>query len=89
VVDVAEQVRRAVAGDQWARVRLLLHPYLRWELPDGTELRGRVRVLELLHATGPPDPPRTVELRDGQVYRWLQDDRAGGGRHAASPTIDA
>ena len=89
MVDVVEQVRRAVADEQWARVRLLLHPYLHWELPDGTYLRGRLRVLALLHETGPPDPPAKVELRDGQVYRWVLDDRAHRGRRAAPGEIDA
>jgi hypothetical protein len=70
--EVAGRVRAAIDGQDWDRVRLLLHPYLHWQLADGAILRGRVKVLALLQETGPPDPPGQVELRDGQVYRWTR-----------------
>ena len=57
-------------GD-WDRLRPLLHPYVRWT--DGAvTLRGRTRVLEHLHGCPTPRPPRDVEVRDGQVYRWTR-----------------
>ena len=58
------------AGD-WAEVRPLLHPYLRWT--DGAvSLRGRTVVLDHLRNRPTPRPPREVEVRDGQVYRWVR-----------------
>ncbi len=58
-----------VERQQWHDVRPLLHPYLRVE--DGAvSLRGRHQVLDHLRAHPTPKPPRDVEIRDGQVYRW-------------------
>jgi len=58
------------AGD-WAALRPLLHPYLRWT--DGAVvLRGRTSVLAHLRDHPTPRPPRDVEVRDGQVYRWTR-----------------
>lgn len=55
----------------WAGVRPLLHPYLRFQ--DGkVAVRGRARLLELLVASPTPRPPRAVEVRDGQLYRWVR-----------------
>ena len=55
----------------WDGVRPLLHPYLRFH--DGkVEVRGRSRLLELLVASPTPRPPRMVEIRDGQIYRWVR-----------------
>ena len=59
----------------WEILRLLLHPYLHWTRADGRVIRGRVKVLALLHDDPPASPPRVTELRDGQVYRW--DSRSG------------
>jgi hypothetical protein len=56
-------------GDREA-VRLTLHPYLHWTLEDGTTVRGRCDVLELLADGRVPAPPSLVEARDGQIYRW-------------------
>ena len=67
--DAAARVRSAVAGGDRAGLRLLLHPYVRWTLVDGSVARGRNAVLAMLE-DGVPDPPAEVELRDGQVYRW-------------------
>ncbi len=66
----ADRVRAAAAAGDWDAVRLLLHPYLHWTGRDGSVLRGRRNVLAMLTETGVPDPPGSVELRDGQVYRW-------------------
>jgi hypothetical protein len=58
------------AGD-WAALRPLLHPHLHWT--DGAVvLRGRATVLHHLRERPTPRPPRAVEVRDGQVYRWLR-----------------
>ena len=66
----AHTVLDAVAAEDWEAVRLALHPYLHWEEPGAPPVRGRTRVLERLRDGPPPAPPRSVELRDGQVYRW-------------------
>ena len=61
----------AVDSQQWAEARELLHPYLHFT--DGsTRLRGRTQVLAHLRAHPTPRPPTTVEIRDGQVYRWVR-----------------
>ena len=52
-------------------LRLKLHPYLHWETPDGRTLRGRRSVLAELEGGTPVTEPRAVELREGQIYRWL------------------
>lgn len=52
-------------------LRLKLHPYLHWETPDGRTIRGRRNVLAELEGGTPACEPRAVELRDGQIYRWL------------------
>lgn len=55
----------------WAAAQELLHPYLHWT--DGeVSLRGRRRVLAHLAAAPTPRPPAQVEVRDGQVRRWLR-----------------
>jgi hypothetical protein len=69
-VDVASAALAAVRDQDWPALRLLLHPYLHWTLPDGTVLRGRRNVVAMLETTGAPCPPAAVELRDGQIYRW-------------------
>jgi len=63
----------AAAGDRdWGRLKPLLHPYLHWTGPDGETIRGRVNVLRQLGRWPPPGPPARYELRDGQIYRWVQ-----------------
>ena len=61
----------AVARGDGEALRLLLHPYLRWRQEDGNVLRGRRNVLAMLQGADPPALPSQVELRDGQVYRWV------------------
>ena len=68
---VGEAVRDAIAGGDGEGLRLLLHPYLHWTCEDGTVLRGRRNVLAMLEQADPPGLPSDVELRDGQVYRWV------------------
>lgn len=61
----------AMDAGEWGELRDLLHPYLHWT--DGElSLRGRTRVLDHLRAHPTPRPPRAVEVRDGQVYRWTR-----------------
>ena len=61
----------AIDAGEWDEARLLLHPSLHFT--DGAvELRGRVNVLEHLHSRPTPKPPTAVEVRDGQVYRWMR-----------------
>ena len=59
----------ALDRQDWARLATLLHPYLHWQ-DRKVELRGRLNVLAHLRSVPPPRPPRSVEIRDGQIYRW-------------------
>ncbi len=61
-----------VAGDAEA-VRVALHPYLHWTDPSGSVVRGRVNVLAALSIGGVPALPESIELRDGQIYRWVSE----------------
>ena len=61
----------AMDAGEWGELRPLLHPYLHWTDGDVT-LRGRRIVLEHLRSHPTPKPPREVEIRDGQVYRWTR-----------------
>lgn len=65
------QVWGLVERQQWHDVRPLLHPHLRFVDRDLT-LRGRHQVLDHLRNHPTPRPPREVEVREGQVYRWLR-----------------
>ena len=56
---------------EWAEVRPLLHPYLHFR-DRSTELRGRTQALRHLADHPTPKPPSEVEVRDGQLYRWLR-----------------
>ena len=60
----------SLADRDWERLRVLLHPYLRWTDRDENVTRGRSSVLAMLKREGAPSPPSAVELRDGQIYRW-------------------
>ncbi len=60
----------AVDAEDWAETRLLLHPYLHF-IDGPVSVRGRTRVLAHLREHG-ARPPRSVEVRDGQIYRWLR-----------------
>lgn len=71
--DLVRQVMAAVAAGDAAGARLALHPYLHWT-EDGRTTRGRSRVLALLADRAALSEPAEVELRDGQIYRWLADD---------------
>ncbi|WP_432479612.1 MmcQ/YjbR family DNA-binding protein [Nocardioides sp. GXQ0305] len=61
----------AIDAGEWGELRPLLHPHLHWTDRD-VHLRGRSRVLEHLRAHPRARPPAQVEVRDGQVYRWVR-----------------
>jgi hypothetical protein len=69
---VVEHVLEAARRGDWEAVGLALHPYLHWVGADGATLRGRKKVLAMLAQAPVPEPPSSVELRDGQVYRWFR-----------------
>lgn len=72
VDSVAREVTAAIERQDWDHLCAILHPYLHWTLRDGQTLRGRRNVLAYLsHATA--GLPASMELRDGQVYRWVED----------------
>lgn len=65
----AAQAWNAMDSGEWSDLTTFLHPYL--HLTDGDlVLRGRKNVLAHLRAHPTPKPPVSVEVRDGQVYRW-------------------
>jgi len=60
-----------IEQQEWGEVRGLLHPYLHW-VDGAVALRGRTNVLHHLAEHPTPKPPESVEVRDGQVYRWTR-----------------
>jgi len=71
VEEIACRVHAAIVAREWDTVRLLLHPYLHWTDSRGSQVRGRTKVMAMLQqAAEPPAVPASVELRDGQIYRW-------------------
>jgi len=60
-----------IEQQDWGGVRPLLHPDLHWD--DGAlSLGGRTAVLRHLASHPTPRPPSQVEVRDGQVCRWVR-----------------
>lgn len=72
VDEVTRAAYESMLERDWARLRLMLHPYLHWRLADGTRLRGRNKVIDRLQHAAPPVEPVAVELHDGQIYRWQE-----------------
>jgi hypothetical protein len=68
--DVASVAQAAIVKRDWDALQPLLHPYLHWMQADGQVVRGRTNVIGMLQAIGISGAPASVELRDGQVYRW-------------------
>lgn len=64
-------VLAAIERRDWERLEQLLHPYVHWTTAAEERLRGRRRVIERLSKDPPPAPPAWHELRDGQIYRWI------------------
>jgi hypothetical protein len=75
---IGQDLLDAVERGDWTTVKSLLHPYLHWKEP-GVTLRGRTNVLGRLAESPPPSPPSTVDLRDGQIYRWTATSAPDGG----------
>jgi hypothetical protein len=70
VDEIGQQAHAAIVAGGWDTVRPLLHPYLYWTDAGGT-LRGRSKVMaKLEHAAKAPAEPASIQLRDGQIYRW-------------------
>ena len=67
----AAEVWSLLDQDAYADAAPLLHPSLHWHDRE-IELRGRNKVLTHLRHHPRPRPPREVEVRDGQVYRWVR-----------------
>ena len=67
VCDVLDAIERR----DWERLKRLLHPYVHWTTALEEQLRGRDVVIAQLAKDPPPAPPAYHELRDGQVYRWI------------------
>lgn len=61
----------AMDSGEWADLGPLLHPSVRFTDGD-VDLRGRARLLAHLSEHPTPRPPTQVEVRDGQVYRWVR-----------------
>ena len=70
-VPAVSNVLDAIERRDWERLRRLLHPYVHWTTAAEEQLRGRRNVMERLAHDPPPAPPAFHELRDGQVYRWI------------------
>ena len=61
----------AMDAGELGELRPLLHPDVHWR--DGrVSLRGRSTVLDHLASHPTPRPPAQVEVRAGQVYRWVR-----------------
>ncbi len=61
----------AIEGRDRDRLKRLLHPYVHWTTALEEHIRGRNNVLAQLAHDPPPAPPAYHELRDGQIYRWI------------------
>jgi SnoaL-like domain len=72
VDDVVRAAHQAMQDRDWDALRGMLHPYLHWTAADGSQLRGRTKVMDRLQNAAPPAEPVAVELRDGQIYRWQE-----------------
>jgi 16S rRNA G966 N2-methylase RsmD len=62
----------AMGSQDWVRLRTMLHPYVRWTAADGMLLRGRLNVLAMLATSSEQAAPSDYEIRDEQIYRWMQ-----------------
>ena len=71
VDDIGLRAYAAIVAGDWNAVRPFLHPYLHWADSNGRTFRGRSRVLAMLQqAAQSPAEAQSIELRDGQIYRW-------------------
>ncbi|HVH64918.1 MAG TPA: hypothetical protein VM674_02705 [Candidatus Acidoferrum sp.] len=72
VEPVVLKASKMISRREWDGLKLVLHPYLHWISRDGRTIRGRQRVLAYLAATAVKRLPEAYELRDGQIYRWVE-----------------
>ena len=70
-VPAVSAVLDAIERRDWKRLEALLHPGVHWTTAAEEQLRGRRNVIARLAGDPPPAPPAWHELRDGQVYRWI------------------
>lgn len=69
--DISQRAYAAIAAGDWGTVRSLLHPHLHWTDSDGSTVRGRSNVLAMPgQAAQAPAEAQSIEVRDGQIYRW-------------------
>jgi len=68
---VVQQALDALSRADAAAIRELVHPYIHFTRSDGRVLRGRSRMLAELDGAAPA-APASVEVRDGQIYRWVE-----------------
>ena len=68
---VVQRALDALAAGDETEIRETLHPYLHYTRADGTVLRGRTRLLAELDGRVPA-APASIEVRDGQIYRWVE-----------------
>jgi hypothetical protein len=61
----------AIEAGEWNKVHARLHPEVDWR--DGqVGIAGRADVVAHLRRHPTPRPPTTIEVRDGQVRRWVR-----------------
>ena len=65
----AAEAWNLVEQQEWGELRPLLHPYVRYN-DRGTRARPS-RLLAHLRDDPTPRPPVDVEVRDGQLHRWI------------------
>ena len=61
----------AIEAEEWHEVQAGLHPRVVWRDRE-LALEGRSEVLDHLRNHPTPRPPTTVEICDGQVWRWTR-----------------
>jgi hypothetical protein len=67
---VVQRALAALEDGDVDEIHETLHPYLHYVRADGTVLRGRSKLIAELDGRLPA-PPASIELRDGQIYRWV------------------
>jgi hypothetical protein len=70
-VPAVSNVLATIERRDWERLKLLLHPSVHWTTAAEENLRGCDEVVAQLAKDPPPAPPAYHELRDGQIYRWI------------------
>ncbi len=72
---LVDEVLAAIEAGRPQDAKLLLHPYIHWTTASGETIRGRTKVLALLAGEQSAALDQAalidVEVRDGQIYRWM------------------